>query len=141
MDQLLFPAFLLLLTFARAQCHQGEVFTECSVNSQHCVFEDNILSIINNVTTLEQCRLMCKEEKDCRYITYYDAFFAQGDPFAGSCILFSHCSLREHRCTGCVTEDTHCTTVLEPCSAPVHGTVLLFRSKNALLIDTRPSWR
>ena len=91
MDQLLlvFSGVVLLLTLAGAEQGQGGVFTGCSVDMQHCVFEDNILDIINNVPSLEQCRLMCKAEKDCRYITYYDTFYAMNEHFAGSCILFS----------------------------------------------------
>ena len=122
---IVFSGLFLLLTLAGAERGQGKVFTECSVELQHCVFENNIINIINNVSGLEDCRLMCKAEKDCRYLTYYDSDYTSFEPFAGSCILFSHCSLYPHtqdnQCLGCVTEDTHCNTLVEPCSAPVRA--------------------
>ena len=125
------------LAFGREERGQGEIFTECSVELQHCVFKDNILYIVNNAPSLEECRLICEAEKDCRYFTYYDSDYAKVEPFAGSCIMFSHCTLYppntgDNRCQGCVTEDTQCTTVVEPCSAPVQG-----RYSSASQIKTR----
>ena len=136
MDQLqiVVSGVFLLLTFSQAEVGQGDVLTKCSVYSQHCVFENNnILSIINNNPSLEECRLKCEAEKGCRYITYYDYDPDHEEPFSGSCILFNQeCTLYppntgNNQCKGCVTQDTQCVTA-EPCSAPVKGGVLLLRS-------------
>ena len=137
MDQLqiVVSGVFLLLTFSQAEVGQGDVLTKCSVYSQHCVFEDNnILSIINNMAGLEECRLKCKTEKGCRYITYYDYDPDHEEPFSGSCILFNQeCTLYppntgNNQCKGCVTQDTQCVPEEEPCSAPVQGGFLLLRS-------------
>ena len=121
--------FLLLLSFAPTE----EVFTDCSVDLHHCVFEDNILAVINDLPSLEECRMECQAEKACQFITYYDPDYAITDPFAGSCILFSQCSLTssnkgDNICQGCVTLNTTCRPPVKPCSAPVQGGDLLLRS-------------
>ena len=80
----------------------------CTTQNQHCVFEDNIISIINNVT-LNECRLLCIGDSSCRYLSYYDK---KGYPFPESCILFTQCKVYEYpndnTCTSCITEDTTC---------------------------------
>ena len=100
-------------------CYLGFPSGLCTALNQHCVFQDNIISIINQVT-LDECRLLCNGDSSCRYLSYYDK---NGYPFTDSCILFTHCKVYEYptdnMCTSCITEDTTCHTVHEPCTAPV----------------------
>ena len=83
------------LAFGREERGHGEIFTECSVELQHCVFKDNILYIVNNAPSLEECRLICEAEKDCRYFTYYDSDYAKVEHLLGpaSCLATAPCIL------------------------------------------------
>merc|ERR1711892_661195 len=89
--------------------HQTAGATEspvtCHSNNTACeMLEDNLLDTVGGVLSIEDCRLLCYDNDDCGFITYYgiDSF-----PLRGICQLFLSCDT-VHPCSNCVSETREC---------------------------------
>merc|ERR1719450_1144862 len=89
-----------ILTFV-----QGDSPVTCASDNVACtVHEDNLLDIVGDVASIEECRQLCYYMEDCDYLTYYDI---NGSPFIEVCQLFSSCE-QTHNSTNCVSETRTC---------------------------------
>jgi len=93
----------------------------CKVSGQTCEFQENLLSIVPNIQTIDECELICKDNSECTFFTYFGEDNSQ---FSENCILFSSCD-NLVTCTDCsTTQYGKCSLNLEPisfCSHPVVG--------------------
>jgi len=77
----------------------------CYSNNTACeAHEDNLLDTVGGVLSIEDCRLLCYDNDDCGFITYFgmDSF-----PLRGICQLFLSCDT-VHPCSNCVSETREC---------------------------------
>ena len=77
----------------------------CASNNTACDdTEDNHIEIIGGIESIQECRQLCYDSKECEYITYYgsDSF-----PYSEVCFLFRQCTVT-HSCTKCVSETRGC---------------------------------
>ena len=74
-----------------------------------------VVSITEDVASMEECRLICQESVNCTYITSYGL---HDFPFRDTCVTLSDCSSLTD-CLDCTTEDTTCST----CSLALQGTL------------------
>ena len=80
--------------------------------------EDNIIGIVNDISSILECRNLCYDEQSCAFITFYgpDSF-----PFSNTCVLYSACDSL-FSCVDCTTEDRDCLPVeFKLCSSPVES--------------------
>jgi len=77
----------------------------CSSNNTVCeAHSDNMLGGFGGVGSVEDCRDLCYNTTDCRFITY---FGPDGYPAKTLCILFSSCDT-VNTCDHCVSENPSC---------------------------------
>ena len=89
---------------------------QCSVEEETCTLtNDNVIGMIYDVKTAEDCRKECENTSDsgCRVYSYYGP---AGIPYVETCLLFSYCTTLDP-CVSCYTEDFECIF----CNAPVEG--------------------
>jgi len=84
-------------------------FETCSVINQACEARDNLINAFPKISSIQECRELCKNTSDCEVYSYY------GDgslPFKNYCMTFSNC-FRLHDCEDCFTEIKPCFDVCE----------------------------
>ena len=92
----------------------------CLVEDQACQIEDNLISLVADVTTLAQCRQICHDEPACAFATH---FGANSLAFTSVCITFSSCPT-VYDSQDSTTLDAGCSEVdVTTCSAAVVGSV------------------
>merc|ERR1711892_1482321 len=77
----------------------------CYSNNTVCeAHEDNLLDTVGVVLSIEDCRLICYDNDDCGFITYFgiDSF-----PLSGICQLSTSCDTVKP-CSKCVSETGEC---------------------------------
>ena len=77
----------------------------CYVDNEACdTNEDNLITSITGVTSLEDCRAHCYGESLCKFFTYYgpDSF-----PLSNICMILSSCE-DTFQCDDCHSEDSFC---------------------------------
>ena len=77
----------------------------CHSNNTACeAVEENLLDTVGGVLSIEDCRLLCYDNADCGFITYFgvDSF-----PLRGICQLFLSCDTVQP-CSNCVSETREC---------------------------------
>ena len=73
---------------------------DCFLDHQECeIHEDNLITTVTDVPTMDQCLALCQDEFTCVAFTY---FGTEGYPLRESCVMFSDCSIRRP-CQGCTT--------------------------------------
>ena len=73
---------------------------DCFLDHQECeIHEDNLITTVTDVPTMDQCLALCQDEFTCVAFTY---FGTEGYPLRESCVMFSACSMRRP-CQGCTT--------------------------------------
>ena len=89
---------------------------QCSVRDMACQLEsDNVIGIINGVTSAEECKMECEDESNnCKVYSHYGP---DGSPFVDSCLLFNNCEVLEP-VDDCFTEEVECSRY---CNAPIEG--------------------
>ena len=75
---------------------------------------DNVLDILPDIASLEQCRVICQDAPSCAFLTH---FGSDSYPFKETCMLFSECS-ELHAYPDCITEEAACWAL---CSSPVES--------------------
>ena len=86
------------------------------LEGQTCEAHGNVVSVLPGIATLDQCRLLCSNEAECVYLTF---FGPQSYPLANTCMIFSSCPTLDE-CSDCVTEIGTCLSMTLPlCSSPV----------------------
>merc|ERR1711953_1191979 len=100
--------FMLLGAHMAFPSQEAESPVTCNNVGVTCADGLGNVDIINNVFSLEQCRVECVAREDCQFLTYLH------DPAPGSfvCFLFSTCDT--------VNECDPDICVSEPCSTPTH---------------------
>ena len=43
----------------------------CAITNRMCEIQENIVKIVQEVASLAECRLICQDEPQCGYITYF----------------------------------------------------------------------
>ena len=105
-----------LLTVAGSFSLQALPGGSCYIKDEECKVDgDNVISILHNIPTLEQCRQICHDEEHCSFLSY---FGANSFPFTETCMMFSTCD-ELSSCTDCRTEDSSCRL----CSLAIEGHV------------------
>ena len=80
--------------------------------------QDNIISIVNGVSTVVLCRQLCHGEPACAFLTFYGP---ESFPFSETCVLYSSCESL-YPCEDCLTEEASCLPVeFQVCSSPVES--------------------
>jgi len=88
--------------------HQTAGATEspvtCHSNNTACEAHENELDTVGGVLSIEDCRLLCYDNADCGFITYFgvDSF-----PLREICQLFLSCDTVQP-CSNCVSETREC---------------------------------
>merc|ERR1711892_1025190 len=88
--------------------HQAAGATEspvtCHSNNTACEAHENELDTVGGVLSIEDCRLLCYDNDDCGFITYFgvDSF-----PLSGICQLYTSCDT-VLPCSNCVSETREC---------------------------------
>ena len=73
---------------------------DCFLDHQECeIHQDNLITTVTDVPTMDQCLALCQDEFTCVAFTY---FGTEGYPLRESCVMFSSCSMRRP-CQGCTT--------------------------------------
>ena len=86
----------------------------CSSNNTACeAHVDNTLGTYGGVPSLEECRVLCQNNYQCKFLTYY---YEEG-PAKHVCFLFSSCEVAGD-CENCVSETSNCGL---RCDAPYSG--------------------
>ena len=52
---------------------------------------ENLVDYIGGISSFDECRQLCNDEKDCEYLTYYDA---SSFPISEACYLLKNCDDR-----------------------------------------------
>ena len=81
---------------------------ECEING------DNLIDAVMHVPTLEECRQLCLDVKECNYETYFNE---TASPASNLCLLFKTCETTNN-CSDCVSENMDC---FEMCGRNVVG--------------------
>ena len=104
-------SILLFPVLTQAQLPNGA----CSYEDVTCaITEDNLVGLVEGVSSAGECRLICEESSDsCEFYSY---FGPTSFPFTQACLLFSNCTTLDP-CNECSTEDIECFF----CAAPVEG--------------------
>merc|ERR1719347_1470505 len=89
---------------------------ECSFNNLRCDSDKNLISAVNNITSLHECRDLCFQDDKCSHSTLYSD---NGMPFPNFCFLYSSCTTMS-TCEGCITEARSCHRT---CSKQVEGII------------------
>ena len=72
----------------------------CSTNNTACDDnEDSHIEMIVGIKSIQECRQLCYDSKECEYLTYYGG--------SEVCFLFRQCTAT-HSCTECVSETRVC---------------------------------
>ena len=106
--------FILLHNAAEAVLPNGQ----CLATNMSCEATDNnIIGIINGVTSAEDCSQRCMLNTGfCEVFTY---FGPSGKPFRNVCLLLSECLVLDP-CEDCFTEDIG-SECINTCTSPVEG--------------------
>ena len=94
----------------------------CVIESTACqAHRDNNLGLYPDIQTIEECRQLCNDNRDCQFLTYYgeDSF-----PLLQVCELFNDCSEKKS-CQNCVTESRGCYTCSDQYTGVLSGDNLL----------------
>ena len=94
----------------------------CTAEGQSCkIIEGNILAIIPNILTIDECSLLCQDTQNCSFVTI---FGENSFPFSDTCVLFSSCDELQE-CSDCETTNTNCGIVEkdELCSSNIEGRI------------------
>ena len=87
----------------------------CHVEGQVCeTTEDNLIEIISDVETLEECGNLCYTDRNCHVFNY---FGANSFPFTRTCVKLLTCDTLLP-CEDCYAEDEYC-----PCGSMVEGQI------------------
>ena len=93
--------FLLLLLFSPSVAADRPI--DCFFDQQKCEIERDILiNTFPETTSVEECKLLCEDEINCRAFTY---FGSNSFPIPNGCLLFSTCRDRQP-CENCTTGST-----------------------------------
>ena len=90
----------------------------CVIESTACqAHMDNNLGLYPDIQTIEECRQLCNDNRDCQFLTYYgeDSF-----PLLQVCELFNDCSEKKS-CQNCVTESRGCYTCSDQYTGVLSG--------------------
>lgn len=125
---------LSVLVFLAGVC-QGSSPVTCSSPKTACeAHQDNTLGTFLGVASLEECRVMCRDNADCRFLTYY---YEEG-PVKQFCFLFSSCQVVVE-CQACVSETYDCGL---RCDAPFSGVLAQENTLGEILdVKTTPDCR
>ena len=98
-------AFLLLLiSSGNAWTFPGEPVT-CSREGVQCEYDStNLIDVIPMISSLEECQIICIDDDQCEYITYFNE---SAIPVAQICFLFKSCEIA-HDCENCVSQNMEC---------------------------------
>lgn len=106
-------SIFLLPALTHAQLPNGACvsdYVSCAITG------DNLVGLVDGVSSAEECRQFCEETPDsCEFYSY---FGPASYPFDDACLLFSNCTTLE-QCTDCLTEDVECYF----CAAAIEGHV------------------
>ena len=87
----------------------------CSAENLACeIHEANLVAFVSEVASVEECRQLCSDEKDCSYFSH---FGPASFPIANVCVLLSSCQ-NLHQCEDCIAEEKWC---FEACGDNVEG--------------------
>ena len=93
--------FLLLLLFSPSVAADSPI--DCFFDQQKCQIERDILiNTFPETTSVEECKLVCEDEINCRAFTY---FGSNSFPIPNGCLLFSTCR-DQQPCENCTTGST-----------------------------------
>lgn len=104
---------LTVLVFLVGVC-KGSSPVTCSSNNTACeAHEENTLETYFGVPSLEECRVLCQNNYQCKFLTYY----REEGQAKHACFLFSSCE-EAAECGSCVSETSNCE---RRCDAPFSG--------------------
>ena len=90
----------------------------CAIEGMACNMQDNIIQIVNDISSITECRILCHDEQSCTYMTFYGP---ESFPFSDTCVLYSSCE-ELFSCDDCKTEDSSCLPVeFQLCSSAVES--------------------
>merc|ERR1711892_46030 len=87
-------------TASLKECHEcisGPSLCMCSENSECEVFEDNLITIEQGMTSETECQDLCYISPECTTYTYFD----DSSPLRHLCMLFYQCEVKDTGCIGC----------------------------------------
>ena len=103
--------FPLLLFISGGNCCKISGTTQspigCSEAGKECAYDStNLIDVINQVQTVEECRQICLDNVECEFTTYFDS---DADPLARTCFLFKTCdSVKDCDPEHCLSETMEC---------------------------------
>ena len=113
-----FEIFLLLLFYVRADTSASPVTcTSTGVACEHS--EDNLIDTVVNVRSAKECRQVCEDQEDCRFISYFDDFATQ---IPNICRTFQTCE-RVVECQNCISQNINCFNREWPCGTNIIGSM------------------
>ena len=93
----------------------GSPVTCTSPGLQCAVAGPSLLAAVPRVAGLQQCRGLCRDRDQCRYLSYHDQAAAPASHF---CLLFTSCDTVTP-CTHCVSERRDC--LMDTCGSSIVG--------------------
>ena len=90
---------------------------ECSSNNTACdVHGDSLIDSFSGIETIGECRQLCYDDDECKFITY---FGANGFPLGNFCEIFKKCE-KTLSCSDCTSETKGCYKL---CSKNIIGAI------------------
>jgi len=86
------------------ECVSGPPECPCTAPGECNILEENIINIVTNVESVEECSQQCSENSLCEVFTY----LGEENHFRQTCLLFSSCELFTEECLDCTTGTPQC---------------------------------
>ena len=101
----------------------------CSEAGKECAYDStNLIDVLNQVQTVEECRQICLDTDECEFTTFFDA---DAEPLAHTCFLFKTCDSVDN------CDPEHCSSEAMECFKTCGSDIVGHLDEN--LIDSVPN--
>jgi len=86
------------------ECVSGPPECKCNIPGECVIVDDNIIDIVSQVDSINQCELLCSDNSMCKFYTY----LGEGNYLRHTCLLYSGCEVFTTDCDDCTTGKFEC---------------------------------
>eukprot|EP00092_Neocalanus_flemingeri_P020654 GFUD01022379.1.p1 GENE.GFUD01022379.1~~GFUD01022379.1.p1 ORF type:complete len:495 (+),score=82.82 GFUD01022379.1:9-1493(+) len=92
-------------------CLSGPPSCLCSQEFACNIVGDNIIDIVQSVSSEEECQVSCKNTENCKIYTWFNE---DAEVWKSTCFLFMYCDDTDITCTGCFSGPPTCSSSTTP---------------------------